>query len=379
MIEITHNQLLNYILNRQGLLTRQPIDSIMDFAPLHATDHTTPYLSLLARIEDFAWENLADRLYASRQFYRLRCMRGTIHLIPAAHKQMIRCIYDLREQDTYREFTEYGISMDEALELRFFITEVLQQYGAQSTATIKKLLDPELIFMHEDRYGHQNSSAAPVMHWMWELGLLDSGAGISDWRKKDNHFRLSDDLPPDCEDAKRTAADVSLARWYFERYAPAAFEDWTWWAGFNVARSRAAFDALQDELVKVKASGIFENLWLFESNVDSLTASPDSVPEMVRLLPYEDALTKAYKDTRYRFYDSYGLAGDVAFSKMGEAYPTIWVDGRIIGTWSWKRKASEPMTVEPFEQITKATRKRLKPEVDRVSHFIDASHILWTT
>jgi hypothetical protein len=98
---------------------------------------------------------------------------------------------------------------------------------------------------------------------------------------------------------------------------------------------------------------------------------------MVRLLPYEDALIKAYKATRYRFYDEAQLAGDVAFTSSGEAYPTVWVDGRVIGIWSWNRKPNEPMTIETFEQITRELRKRLKTEVDRVSEFVEASHVLW--
>lgn len=214
------------------------------------------------------------------------------------------------------------------------------------------------------------------MRWLWSLGLIESGIGVKDWRHKDHHFRIAQHAPAPCD---RAQADQALARWYFALYAPVAYEDWAWWSGLNAERSRAAFAAIEGELVEVSVKGFPEKLWVFYKDANILQSTDDQPPEMARLLPYEDALLKAYKVTRYRFYDPEGIAEDVAFTKYGEAHPTMWYQGRIIGLWSWKPRAKEPMTVEPFHQMTRDLRKQLKPEVERVSTFIEASPVLWNS
>jgi hypothetical protein len=241
------------------------------------------------------------------------------------------------------------------------------------------LIDPDLVKTYQNNYGGTTTTIGPVLRWLWSLGLLASGTGVKDWRRKDNTFRLAENPPADCDDTTRAQADLELCRWYFDLYAPAAFEDWAWWSGLNMPRNRVAFDALSAELVQVKVTGITEALWMPPAQIEALAASEDAPPQMVRLLPYEDALIKAYKNTRYRFYDADGLAEDIAITKGGEAVPTMWLNGRIVGIWQWARKADEPMSIEPFNQPTKVFRKSFKPEVDRIRSFIEASHVLWSS
>ena len=344
-----------------------------------ALTHTTPYLSLLARCEDFAWTEFATQFYDNQSHTRLRSMRTTIHLIPAARARTVECVYNLRESEDYPEFEAYGISFEDAVDVRFHIMDLLNEHESVSTLTLKKLLDPDMVKTHQNRYGGSTTTVGPVLRWLWSLGLLASGTGVNDWRKKDNSFRLAAHPPVDCDDESRAAADLDLCRWYFDLYAPAAFEDWAWWCGLSMDRNRAAFEAISDELAQVTVTGIAEELWMPPDKMDALAATKDTPPEMARFLPYEDALIKAYKTTRYRFYDAEGLAEDIAFTRSGEAVPTMWLDGRIVGIWEWTRKAGEPMSIEPFNQPTKAFRKRFKSELDRVRNFIEASHILWSS
>jgi len=375
---ISHNQLLRYSLGRQGLLERHLAEKdVVDYGPLHCTDHTTPYLSLLGRVADFDWAAFATDMYDHRAHKRLRCMRTTIHLIPSEQARMVECVYNLRETENFPVLTDYNIPYEDAVELRFYIMDMLNEHDIVSTQIIKKEIDPDLIKSYANSYGSPGTGIGPVLRWLWSLGILESGTGVKNWRKKDNTFRLAETPPADCDDDARTAADADLCRWYFDLYGPAAFEDWAWWTGLNMERNRSAFEAL--ELEPVKVTGIAEELWMPPGQVDALAATDDSPPEMSRLLPYEDALIKAYKATRYRFFDDEGLAEDIAITKGGEAVPTMWLDGRIVGIWEWAKKANEPLSIQPFNQPTKAFRKRFTPEVSRVRSFIESSHVLWSS
>ena len=74
----------------------------------------------------------------------------------------------------------------------------------------------------------------------------------------------------------------------------------------------------------------------------------------MRLLPYEDALLKAYKETRYRFFgfDPASPALKHVINGCGEAVPCILVDGEVIGTWSWNSKPNQPIVLRlPFHQF----------------------------
>jgi hypothetical protein len=343
------------------------------FGPLHATETTTPYLSLLARIENFRWQDFAHARYEERQFYKLRCIRGTLHVVPAAQADTISCLY--RPAERYAEFDEYNIPQSYADDLRFQMMEVLDTHGAQSVSSIKKYL-PEK-YLQKFQSGQEETTAiAIVLRWLASLGLVEIGTHVSDWRRKDNDYRIAETLPQSCEGI----SDADLARIYFELYAPAAYEDWTWWSGFSASRNQAAFDAIREMLVEVHVEGMSQTLYIPQAQLEDLQNMPDEKPEMVRLLPYEDALIKAYKATRYRFYDDDGVAGESVFTKHGEAQPTLWLDGQIMGVWSWTHKPDEPMTVEPFVlQMTRALRKRLKPEVEHVQQFIEASHLIWSS
>lgn len=375
MITATQNQLRHYILGKQGLLQRQPTESMTSFGFLHATDSATPYLSLLARVEPFKWEHLADKRYDEHAYERLRCMRGTLHFVPENLVETIKCAYRANENDPFPEFAQWGITDKEATSARFAILEAIDRHGPQSSATIKKYLGTEFQKKYKNKYG-ETTLIGPVMRWLWSLGLLESGVGITDWRQKEGTFRLSETAPAACD---RAESDKALAHAYFELYAPASYGDWSWWCALKAERSKAAFDSLP--LVEIEVEGMPEKLFMLAEQVDGFSQTPDILPEMVRMLPYEDALIKAYKTTRYRFYDEAGLAETAAFHEesTGEALPTVWVDGRIMGVWTWVRKPNEPMTVEPFHQMTRALRKRLKPEVERLQKFVQASHVIWSS
>ena len=53
-----------------------------DIGGLHATDPTTPYLSLFARMRDFPRERLDEALYERRSLGRIRCVRNTVYILP---------------------------------------------------------------------------------------------------------------------------------------------------------------------------------------------------------------------------------------------------------------------------------------------------------
>jgi len=103
------------------------------------------------------------------------------------------------------------------------------------------------------------------------------------------------------------------------------------------------------------------------------------VVNVVRFLPYEDAILKAYKATRNRFYGfSQTLPG--VESRGGEALPTIWLNGQVIGWWEWTNKKNAPMIMHVTRSAAKLNphlEQVMSTEASKMQQFLEASHIIW--
>jgi hypothetical protein len=374
MLELSLNQVRHSTLARQGLLQRLASDDPAQFGVLHSTDYATPYLSLLGRLEKVAWPQLN-----AAGLRKIRCMRGTLHLIPPEYWPAIQALYIDPEDDLPYDFKFYKIPLDEARELRFYILEALQLHGGQTVNSLKKLLPAGLQKTYQSDYrGAKISGAAPVLRWMWSTGYVEVPLHPSNWRSQELRYELPPQPTPPRDAEGRARAAQQILRWYLSLYAPVAYEDWAWWTGLKAEINRPAFEALMPDMLPVQVEGISEKLWILAEQESALRQAPAEIPPMTRLLPYEDALLKAYKDTRYRFYDDEGLAETVAFSKGGEALPTLWQNGQIMGVWEWQKKPDQPMTLSPFLQFTTEGRKAFKEEVERMRATLEAGKILWT-
>src|SRR5512139_1108654 len=75
-----------HVLRRQHLAPDSRCDDVVqivkDISGLYAASATTPYLSLLARTQQFRREQLDEELFSRRTLGRIRCMRKAIYILP---------------------------------------------------------------------------------------------------------------------------------------------------------------------------------------------------------------------------------------------------------------------------------------------------------
>jgi len=136
---------------------------------------------------------------------------------------------------------------------------------------------------------------------------------------------------------------------------------------------------MQDQLVQADIQGYVPSgkntiFFLSKTIQKDLEETDDKEPiTMARFLPYEDALLKAYKSTRNRFY---GVETHLVESKGGEAKPTVWLDGSVVGCWGWSNKKNSDMIVY-LKDLDEKIVGKLRPEAELVQRFIDARKIVW--
>jgi len=118
-------------------------------------------------------------------------------------------------------------------------------------------------------------------------------------------------------------AHAELVRRWLRAFGPGTTRDIQWWTGWTVARTKAALRALDALEVGLEdgATG-----WVLP---DDLEATPEPAP-WVALLPALDSTIMAWKE---RDWYLGGLYRDL-FDNAGNAGPTAWVDGRVVGLWA---------------------------------------------
>lgn len=173
---------------------------------------------------------------------------------------------------------------------------------------------------------------------------------------KQQTFALLEEWVPPAPVLEREEALGELARRYFTSHGPATVHDFTWWAGLTVADAKLGIELAGSHLEQVEAEG--KAYWL---------APLDPAPPATYLLPPFDEYTVAYKDRSAVLQRAEGKI----FSINGIFYPTVVIDGQVVGTWKRAfKKGSVVITLEPFTSLTKKERQAIAAAAERYGAFL---------
>jgi hypothetical protein len=120
------------------------------------------------------------------------------------------------------------------------------------------------------------------------------------------------------------AARVEITRRYLATHGPATLADLRWWTGWTVAAVRTALAEAGTVTVDL-ASG--DEGYVLDGDVEPDPVQPGP---QVALLPGLDPTPMGWKARAWYL----GPHGEVLFDSNGNAGPTVWVDGRVVGAWA---------------------------------------------
>ncbi len=115
-------------------------------------------------------------------------------------------------------------------------------------------------------------------------------------------------------------------RRYLAGFGPATTADIKWWTGWTVAQTKAALAAIGAVEVALSGDGVG---WLLPEDLAPVRA-PAS---WVAFLPSLDPTTMGWQQRGWYLGDH----GPALFDRNGNAGPTVWVDGRVVGGWTQRR------------------------------------------
>jgi hypothetical protein len=157
-------------------------------------------------------------------------------------------------------------------------------------------------------------------------------------------------------------AQAMLVERYLRGFGPATLRDIQWWTGWTMRDTRAALAATEAvEVVLEEATGYVL--------ADDLESTPDAGP-WIALLPALDTTTMGWADrgwylgeNRTRLFDTNGNAG-----------PTIWVDGLVVGGWGQRR--SGEVVARLFEDVGREAALAIESEAEAVRRFVAETRII---
>lgn len=311
-----------------------------DLVALHATDPASIFLGLRARVADLAVEDVERALYQDRSIARLLAMRRTMFVaavdrIPTIHAA---ASWSLARTERRRnlQLLELGGVPDPEGWLDAVTDRTLAALRDLGSATATELTEavPELGLQIEVNRGKKWAGkigmSSRVLLWLAIVGHVSRAEPRGSWKSTLYAWAPTREwlgLDLDARPETPGRARASLARAYLGAFGPAAFEDLHWWSGWNKTQTRKALEEIEPVEVDLEGSSGL----VLADDVRPVDESPEALePDRVVLLPPLDTTTMGWK--RRDWY--VGDLEDPLFDRNGNAGPTVWHSGRIIGGWA---------------------------------------------
>ncbi len=148
------------------------------------------------------------------------------------------------------------------------------------------------------------------------------------------------------------AARAELVRRWLAAFGPGTLTDLAWWTGWPQRQTRQALAAAG--AVEVDLDG--GTGYVLAEDLEPV-AQPDG---WVALLPALDPTVMGWKERSWYLGDHQELL----FDRNGNAGPTVWADGRIVGGWA--QRADGTIAVELLESVLPSIQGMIATEAERL-------------
>ncbi|MCV7381547.1 hypothetical protein BST11_21415 [Mycobacterium alsense] len=341
---------------------------------LHATDPATPFLSLWARVPGFAAADLEAELYEKRSAVRHLAMRRTLWVVAGDDLPLVQPAGSDRVADNERrrlvaDVRKAGVAADGERwleEARAAVLRHLAANGPTGSAELRAAL-PELAGTYDPAPGKRWGGTVPlaprVLTVLSARGEIVRGPNDGRWTTSRPRWAATADWlgdPPD--PLPERPARAGLTRRWLAAFGPATAADITWWFGTTVTNVRHALADIGAVEVNLHGTGTG---WALP---DDLDPEPDA-PPWCALLPGLDATTMGW--SRRDWY--LGEHRAQVFDRNGNAGPTAWWNGRVIG--GWYADDSARVQLQLLEDPGRDGRRALQRRADALTAWLDGVRI----
>lgn len=340
---------------------------------LHATDPATPYLSLWARKPGFVTDDLDAELYRKRSLVKHLAMRRTLWLVNAGDLVTVQPAASERVAANERrrliaDVQKAGVAADGERWLDRAGAAVLRYLGEHQPANSAELRAalPELAGTHDPapgkRWGGPVPLAPRVLTVLSVRGDIVRGPNDGTWTTSRPRWTSTASWVAErVEPMPVDAARAELTRRWLRTFGPATAEDIKWWFGITLTAVRKALAEIGAVAVDVDGTPGY-------GLADDLEPEPDVEP-WGALLPGLDPTTMGWYQREWYLG---GHRGQV-FDTNGNAGPTAWWNGRVVGGWC--QDADARVRLQLLEDPGRDGRRALQRQADELTGWLNGARI----
>jgi hypothetical protein len=313
------------------------VEAARDLVGLHATDPATVHLAALARMAVPEVAAVEQALYDDRALVRILGMRRTmfvepVELMPVVQAACTDAIATQQRRLLVDMVGRAGLADDPPAWIEEVETATVKALAARGGATAGEVAkdDPRLalqIVVAEGKpYEGRQSVVTRILLLLAAEGRIVRGRPRGSWVSGQYRWSVIEDwLPDGAAGWSVQDAQTELVRRWLAAFGPATIADVKWWTGLPMGQVRRA--VAEAGTAEVDLDGV-PGLVL-AGDLDPV-AAPDP---WAALLPALDPTTMGWAGRDFYL----GPHRAVLFDRNGNAGPTIWWDGRVVGGWAQRR------------------------------------------
>jgi hypothetical protein len=313
------------------------VEVARDLVGLHATDPASVFLAAAARLRAPEVAAVEQALYEDRLLLRMLGMRRTmfvvaVELAPVVHAACTQAIAVAQRRLTVQLLEQSGVAEDPARWLEEVEAATLEALEARGGATAAELSAAEPRLRHQVQlaegksYASRQNVTTRVLLQLAADGRIVRGRPRGSWISSQYRWSpIGSWLPGGMAAWSTEAAQAELVRGWLAGFGPGTAADLRWWTGLTAGQVKRALAAAG--AVEVDLDGT-PGLVL----ADDLEPPPPAGP-WVALLPALDPTVMGWSGRAWYL----GEHGPALFDRNGNAGPTVWWDGRIVGGWAQRR------------------------------------------
>ena len=316
--------------------TDSALDAARSVVVLHSTDPVTVFLSIHARAA-VRPTDIEHELYQERALVRMLGMRRTLfvvprELVPVVQAACTRTIAARERRRLEKMISDSDISTRPKPWLTRALAsarKALEERGEAFTSDLTKdvpVLAKRLHFGVGSKFEATQSVGSRVLPQLAMEGRIVRGRPRGSWVSGQYRWVpietwLNGPIPA----VEQGKAQAELLRLWLAAFGPATETDIRWWTGWTAREARAALSAVPHAVVDLGGAGGFVL-------ADDLEPAERLEPSAA-LLPTLDPTTMGWKERDWYL----GEHASLLFDSNGNAGPTVWWDGRVVGGWSQRR------------------------------------------
>lgn len=350
------------------------VDAAESLVALHATDPATVHLSARARVAGFVAADLERALHDERTLVKHLAMRRTLFVLPRATLPLAQAgasarVAGAERRRLARQVEKAGLHRDGERWLKRAGAAVLAALAGGREATSSELreeiplLEGSLTHGEGKSWGGEVPVGPRVLTILSAEGRIVRATNDGLWTSSRPRWTsMSGWLGEDLVAPEEAEGVRGLVELWLRAFGPGTTEDLKWWLGSTLAAVRRALAEL--EAVEVDL-GNSTTGHLLPDDLDPTAA----VDPWAALLPGLDPTAMGWLKRDWYL----GPHKPHVFDRNGNAGPTAWWDGRIVG--GWRQDGEAGVELQLVEDVGADGRAALEREARRLGAWLAGTRI----